>query len=251
MKNYSESDLMNRNIDNCNTTILLRLLEKIYQGINSMINDYKYLYSDRELDLLLKVLNDVKMVINEISNDHIDKNDIKRILCYEELLKPYSFRTWMSEHDNGSQYVSWFKTDTLGDMPSVLSTTFGDTDSFCFSRCGISYEVDLEGFLGACSKDAATVVEKNSKQSIYTIGFDKNENVINSYNFATPLMTPKLVCDSSDNDYMSKHNEIILDSRYVKPVSVIYTSENDIEFVSMISKKLNIPLEYKKTSHTR
>ena len=242
---------MNRNIENCNVKILLRLLDKIYQGINSMIVDYKYLYSDKELELLLMALNDVKSVINEVTNEHIVDDDIKRILCYEELLKPYCFRAWMNEHNNGAQYVSWFKYYSLGNMPKVLSSTFGDTDSFCFSRCGISYDVDIEGFLGACSKDAATVVEKKSKQSIYTIGFDEEDNAINSYNLATPLMTPKLVYDSSDNDYMSKHNEIILDSRYIKPVSVIYTNKNDIDFVSMVSKELAIPLEYKKTSHTR
>ena len=95
------------------------------------------------------------------------------------------------------------------------------------------------------------MIETADKQSIYTIGKTAEGKVINSYNFATPIITPKQVFDKSDNTYMSKHNEIILDSRYIKPKSVIYTDENDIEIVKQISQRFNIPIEFKQKGYTK
>ena len=242
---------MNRKIENCNNNILVRLLNNIYLGIYSMINDYSYLYNNDEIERFKEYLEKALIVINDVKDNKVKYSDIYEILSYEKELKPFIFRCWNHEYESGNKYISWFKYDKLGDMPKVLSVTFGDGESFCGSRYGISYEVSLDGFLGACEKDAASLIEDEGKQSIYTIGFDKDNKVINSYNLATPIITPKQVFDKSKNTYMSHHNEILLDSRYIRPVSVVYMDDNDLEMVNLISEKYNIPIEFQKKGYKK
>lgn len=179
-------------------------------------------------------------------------DEIYKVLEFEDYLKPFVFRCWDFEtkkEENKSEFISWFKTDTLKDMPSVLSATFSSdvNNTFCQARYGIRYEVFIDGFLGACNKDAATLVENQSKVSIYTIGITEDNKVINSYNFATPIITPVQVFAQDSNSYRSKHNEVILDARYVKPISVVYMDDHDLEMVNLISKKYNIPIEMRNT----
>ena len=216
-----------------------------------MINDYGFLCNEEEINLLKNSMNNTLSVIDEINSGNVNYSQVYEILSYERALKPLIFKSWIYEYNNGNKYISWFKYDKLRNIDKVLSATFGSNESFCESRYGISFEVNIDGFLGACNKDAATLIEKNNKQSVYTIGIDKNNNVINSYNLATPLITPKQVFNQDNNDYMSIHNEIILDSRYIKPVSVVYTDNNDIEMVKLISQTYNIPIELIKIGHTK
>ena len=236
---------MLRTTEKANKQVILKLLENINEGIESMLKDYTIIYTEEELNLLDNVH---EMLKNKIIEQN-STNNINELLKFEELLKPYAFRTWEYSYKNGYQYISWFKNDKIGDIQQVISATFSNDvkNTFCDSRYGISYEVEMEGFLGACNKDAATLLEENTKLSIYTIGKTSDGKVINSYNLATPIITPVQTLDNSLNNYKSKHNEIILDSRYVKPKSVVYTNENDINMVNIISEKYNIPIEYKKS----
>ncbi len=241
---------MYRKIENTNPIIILKLLTNIKNGIISMINDYTDCYSSQELVLLNNCLKNTQIQINKLSNKETNIQEIYSILQYEDILKELSYRCWILENNNGTEYIHWFKKDKINDDSKVISTTFGENNSFCNARYGIKYDVSIAGFLGAFNKDAATIIE-NKKPSIYTIGITEDNKVINSYNLATPIITPIQVFDHSTNDYKTKYNEIILDKRYIKPKSIICTNENDINIVTLISKKYNIPIEYKTNKESR
>lgn len=242
---------MYRKIDNANNKIICRLLQKINNGIKSMIIDYNSLYTLEEITKLKAASNIIEEEIVNIEQGEINYDKIIEVLNYEDTLKELVFRCWEMEVKNGNEFISWYKNDKIGNLSSIISTTFGDGDSFCNSRYGTSFDVELAGFIGACNKDAAAIIEPPNRQSIYTVGKTPDGKVINSYNLATTIITPAQVFDKSDNTYMSKHNEIILDSKHVRPKSVIYTNENDIEMVNMISKEFNIPIEFKKNGYTK
>lgn len=242
---------MYRKIDNTNNRIICRLLQNIDNGIKSMIIDYNELYTSEEITKLKVASNIIEKEIVNIEQGEINNDRIIEILNYEDTLKELVFRCWETEVENGNEFISWYKYDKTRNLSSVISSTFGNDDSFCNSRYGISFDVELAGFIGACNKDAATIIESPDRQSIYTIGKTQDGKVINSYNLATTIITPIQVFDKSDNTYMSKHNEIILDSKHVRPKSVIYTDENDLEMVNMISKQFNIPIEFKKNGYTK
>lgn len=240
---------MLRIIDNVNEQKVIELLQNIKSGIICMLNNYMFLYNDNEVNILKNSLLLVNEQLNRIENGNYIFKDVYSVLLCEDYLKPLVFKCWNFENKNGCQYISWFKNDFLGDIPPVISATFSSSneDSFCNSRYGINYEVFIDGFLGACNKDAATLIEDSSRNSIYTIGKTADGKVINSYNLATPIITPHQVFDKSSNDYKSKHNEIVLDSRFIKPVSVIYTNDDDLEMVYLISSKYKIPIDFKET----
>ena len=181
----------------------------------------------------------------KLQNNTLDVEKLKASLEYEDALRQYAFRCWEYEFCNGGKYISWFKNDVLKDMPQVISSTFSReiSDTFCDMRYGISYEVLADGFLGACNKDAATIICDSSQQSIYTIGELPDGRIVNSYNMATPIITPVQVFDKSTNTYQSKHNEIILDSRFIKPISAVYLDEADFDMVNQISVKYGIPIQ--------
>lgn len=242
---------MFRFLDNSNIGKVVLLLKSINLGIKSMINDYAFLYTESEIVFLNKISELLCKMINKIEKNNYNIKEIIEILQYEKKLKPYAFRTWNYEYQNGKEYISWFKYDKLVDTPPIVSSTFGFGDSFCESRYGISYQVNIDGFLGACNKDAATLIEKADRRSIYTIGKTSDARVVNSYNLATPIITPIQIFDKTDNSYKSKHNEVILDSRYIIPIKVVYTNSNDLKMVNAISLKYNIPIELKKNSYTK
>ena len=235
-----------RLIENANNNKIKELLTKINLGINSMLYSYTKLYTNEEIILLKKITNIIDNELININNNVHNQKRISIILEYEEVLKPLSFRTWQKELAEGYSYISWFKDDFIKETKEIISATFSKNGeySFCNSTYGIKYSVDIKGFLGACNKDAATLIEDKTKQSIYTIGKTNDDKVINSYNLATPIITPIEALDKTLNNYKSKHNEIILDSRYIKPISVVYTSDESINLVELISKKYNIPKEY-------
>lgn len=238
---------MLRIINNANEQKVIELFQNIKNGIISALTNYIFLYDNDEVNILNDSLLLVNEQINRMKNGNYILEDISSALLCEDYLKPLIFKCWDFENKNGCQYISWFKNDFLRDMPPVVSATFssGNEDSFCNSRYGINYEVFIDGFLGACNKDAATLIEDSSRNSIYTIGKIADDKVINSYNLATPIITPHQVFDKSSNDYKSKHNEIILDSRFIKPVSVTYTNDDDLEMVYLISSKYKIPVDFK------
>lgn len=237
---------MLRSVENANGQKIIELLQNIAFGINSVLNDYRFLFNEDEVSLLTNTLIKINVEINQIQNGIFNSESIYSALLCEDYLKPLVFRCWDFENNNDYQFISWFKNDFLGDMPSVISATFScnNDNTFCNSRYGISYKVFINGFLGACNKDAATLVENKSKKSIYTIGETSDDRVVNSYNLATPIITPLQVLDKSLNCYKSKHNEIILDSRFIKPISVVYFDDNDLDIVNLISEKYNLPIQF-------
>ena len=218
----------NKNVDT-NNRALNKLALKILDGIRSLVVDYGFLFTSEELAMLKDY---------EVLSDNISKA--------EEELKPYVFRSWEYEKNNGNYFISWLKDDNVSLNKTVISSTFGNVDSFCESVVGVAYDVNYEAFIGACEKDAATVVEDASKKSIYTIKELDNNRIVNSYNLATPIITPKQATSCSDNTYLSKHNEIILDGRYAIPVKVICTDERYNDVAERVASIYNIPFESKR-----
>lgn len=242
---------MLRTIENANRKNLVELLQKINNGIKSMIYNYTILYNEKELELFNKISKLFEYQKQQVENNNFNNNDIYLLLKCEDFLKPFIFRSWIYEEKNGHQYISWFKKDKLGNMPQVVSSTFGINNNVCNSRYGINYKVPINAFLGACNKDAATIIT-NAENSLYTIGKTSDGKTINSYNLATPIITPIQTFDKKNNQYKFKYNEVILDSRYIEPVSIIYTNNNDLEMVNKIKEKYHIPAEYqqiKKLNH--
>ena len=221
-----------------NETIINRLSIRILEGIKSMIRDYDFLYNNEELDLLKRMLSKISStqsieVINEI----------------EYQLKGLVFKTWEYEEKQGSSFIHWLKNDMINSENPVISATFGNVEPFCDSVVGIKYSTNIKGFLGACEKDAAVVVESSDKESIYTIKTLDDGRVVNSYNLSTPIITPKQAIDNQNNDYKSKHNEIVLDANYVTPVEIICLDNKFSDLAIEISKKYNIPYNKKDQTH--
>lgn len=223
----------NKNINN--NLVIEKLTKRIINGIESTLIDYSFLYTEDELKLLL------------FSREELEKNtNIDEISRIEDVLKPLVFRTWEYENKKDNDYICWLKDTKFNKDKSVISSTFGNTDTFCDSVIGVKYEVNIDAFVGACEKDAATMVESNDKMSVYTIRELPNNMVINSYNLATPIITPKQVFEFNNNDYMSKHNEIILDGRYAKSSEIICIDDKYMDMAKEISEKTNIPLKNNK-----
>lgn len=225
---------LNKNINN---NYISKIIEKVLSGITSIINDYSFLFNELELKKLI----DSSNILSNIKNESIERQ-IAMVSFIEEEIKPYAFRCFSYEK-NGS-FISWLKDDNLKDNLTIVSSTFSSemNTTFCDSKIGIKYDVPIDGFIAACEKDAATLVETSDKKSIYTIG-ETNGKVINSYNLATPIITPKQVFDSSNNSYMSKHNEIILNPKFIKPISVICLDNSCMDIAKSISEKYGIPIE--------
>ena len=237
---------MSRVFDQAPIQKIVELLSKINLGIYSMVNDYSNLYSDDEINNFKNIYNIILNEINKLESNNYVKEEVESVLKYEEYLKPYAFRCFKKELDNGYKFISWFKEDKAKFPSRIVSSTFWNSGdpTFCDSKCGINYEVSNEGFLGAFKSDAATLIQDKSQESIYTIGKTMDGSVINSYNLITPVVTPIQVFDRSGNDLKSKHNEIVLDRRYIKPVSVVYIDEDYIDIATKISESYNIPVEY-------
>lgn len=215
---------------NSSAFIIHRLCAILLKSIKSMLHDYSFLYSTEELFLL-------KNLFEKISNFQ----NIDTINLIEKELKEFAFRTWEYEEKQGERFIHWLKDDVLNTSNPVVSSTFGDVEPFCNSVIGISYKTNRDGFLGACEKDAGVVVEENSHHSIYTIKVLEDGRVVNSYNLGTPIMTPKIAVDTHNNDYKSKHNEILLDARIAVPIEVVCVDDCYVELAKSISQRYGIP----------
>lgn len=222
---------------------LIIIFKRIEQGIISMINDYGNLYNEIELNDFNKLLLLLNNQINDLENDRINVDNINKNLEIELYLKKYIFKTWQYENLNGGSFISWFKNERIGNVPKLISSTFSYdyTNSYCGATVGIKYNVDEKAFLGALEKDAAVLL--NDVNNIYTIG-KIEDKYVNSYNLATPIITPKQVLKNDTNYYKSKHNEIILDSKYIIPKSVICLSKGNDEFAEELASKIGVHVEY-------
>ena len=184
---------------------IIELREKqIYDVAKSLLNDYGHLLSGEDVEK-----------INLISDD---KDDIKE---REKLLTPIVKKIWDEELKSGNYIVvSWNKRVNAPSRNNVTFATLSTRDdviSFCDSDVGIEYEISYDALFGALPKDGATIIEDISRKGPYTIG-ELGDKVINSYNGATRLITPKQLLDTSQNTYMSKHNELILNSKMIKEI---------------------------------
>ena len=215
---------------NSSAFIIHRLCAILLKSIRSMIYDYSFLYSVEELSLL-------RIMLEKISNSQ----DVDTINLVEKELKEFAFRTWEYEEKSESHFIHWLKSENLNTSNPTISTTFGDVEPFCNSVVGIRYKTNKDGFLGACEKDAGVVVEENSNQSIYTIKVLEDGRVVNSYNLGTPIMTPKMAMDTRNNDYKSRHNEILLDARIAVPIDVICIDKRYEDLAENVSQKYGIP----------
>lgn len=223
---YNNEDINNsRNIS--------KIVKNILDGIESILFDYHFLFNEDEL----KVIIDTKKEL-------IYEDDIERISNIESKLKTFAFRTWQYEVEQGNSFIAWLKDGNIKSNKEIISTTFGTTEfPFCDSQLGIKYSVDMNAFIAACPKDAATVIEPSDKKSAFTIDELPNNKVVNSYNFATPIITPKQVLDQSNNDYKTKYNEIILDGRYAKPIGIVCLNDVYSDIANLISSEYGIPVE--------
>ena len=188
---------MIRKVEQANPIMITKLLEIIKEGIINAQTDYDFLYNEQELRLLVKARDDIKEALSKIKNGTITIEELQKSLNFEESLKPLIFKTWEFESSRGAEFIYWFKEDKYKSFENAISTTFSNdsTDSFCDANYGIAFDVTIDGFLGACNKDAATMIQESKYWSIYTIGKTSDNQVINSYNLATPIITPKQVFD--------------------------------------------------------
>lgn len=216
--------------NNSNALNISRLCILILESIKSMIQDYSFLYSEEEMSLLRRML--------ERISSHQDLDTVNLV---ESELKALAFKTWEYEEKKGNHYIHWLKHDVLNTENPVISATFGDVEVFCNSVVGIRYKTTVDGFLGAREKDAGVVVEPPHRQSMFTIKVLDDGRVVNSYNLGTPLMTPKLAMDTSQNDYQSRHNEIMLDASIATPVEVVCNDSYYTDLAIEISHRYGIP----------
>ncbi len=238
---------MIRKIEQANPKKITELLEIIKEGIISAITDYSFLYNEQGQSILIRSLDYIKKALAIIREGNISLEELQKAFGYEEILKPLIFKTWEFESSRGAEFIYWFKTDNYKSFENAISTTFSNdsTDSFCGANYGIAFDITIDGFLGACNKDAATMMQDEQFLSIYTIGKTNDHQVINSYNLATPIITPKQVFDKKDNTYHSKHNEIILDARFIKPKYVIFLGDDISEFGQSLTEIYHIPVKKK------
>ena len=216
--------------NNSNKISINKLCIIILESIKSMIEDYTFLYSAKELVVLKNMLD----IISSFQT-------LDTINLVEETLKELAFRTWEYEEKQGNHFIHWLKNDVLNTENPVISSTFGDVEPFCNSEIGIRYKTNIKGFLAAREKDAGVVVEENNHQSMYTIKVLDDGRVINSYNLGTPIITPIIAMNTNNTDYKSKHNEIVLDASIAVPVEVICLNDRYVDLPIEISKRYNIP----------
>lgn len=178
--------------------------KQVYELTQSLLKDYKDILDQDDLSIINSCIN---------GNMSFDNQN--------ELLLPIVRKVWDKELESGEYvFVSWNKNVTAPNRSLITFATLSKRDnivSFCNASDGIEYEVTFDSIVGALEKDAATLIEDESRKNDFTIGIIDGK-AINSYNGATKLITPKQLLDSSQNDYKSKHNEIILDSKLIKEV---------------------------------
>ena len=178
---------------------IIELREKqIYDVAKSLLNDYGHLLSREDVE---------KINLVSDSNDDIKER--------EKLLAPIVEKIWDEELKSGNYIVvSWNKRVNAPSRNNVTFATLSTRDnviSFCDSDVGIEYEISYDALFGALPKDGATIIEDISRKGPYTIG-ELGDKVINSYNGATKLITPKQLLDTSQND------KLILNSKMIKEI---------------------------------
>lgn len=170
-----------------------------------LINEYyEYLNEDE--------LKEVNKIYQWLLNFELDKMPHES-LC--NTLIPIIRKIWEFELSSGEYVVvSWNKYAGEQKKKSITFATLSKRDdivSFCDLKEGMEYVIKYDSIIGALYKDAATLIEDESKENDYTIAMVDGK-VINSYNGATKLITPKQLVAKRENEYYTNYNELILDS---------------------------------------
>lgn len=244
---------MTRRYNKENKEAILKYYNKLINNLNSIIDNYAAIYSEDELTILKDTRNLLNNMYDGFSLDSFPTMHIERlpeVFDIEDKLKPLIFKAWTYEVNNGYSFISWLKDDKYQDNKSLIFATFSDNfdNPFCDSSIGIKYDVDINGFIAAAEIDGATITLNSDETSLYTIANIDGKS-INSYNTAIKIPSPKLISNNTNNTYQSKHNEIILDSRFIKPTEVICLSEASYSIASDLASKLGVPLKYQSKSN--
>lgn len=180
--------------------------KQVLELCKSLLEDYQQCLTDLEKEQIRALLNTDESLINS-----------------EDILLPIVEKVWNLELKSGNYVViSWNKYAASKPEGIVTFATLCQKDNivpFCDMTTGIQYEIGYHSLVGALFKDGATLIEDLEKQNDYTIGII-GDKVINSYNGATKLITPKQLLNQNNNQYRSKHNELILNTEYIKPIGI-------------------------------
>lgn len=194
-------------------SIMKLKLHQITELCDTLIKYYRNLLDDNDLNNICYTI------------QHLATENLKII---EELLSPIVKKVWDFELNSGNYIiVSWNKyASRQKSWPLVFATLSEKNNivSFCGMTYGIEYAISYDAIIGALPKDGATLIEDASKKNIYTIGVI-DDKVINSYNGATKLITPKQLVRETENNYPSKHNELILNVNLIKEIGVFELEE--------------------------
>ena len=180
------------------------------------------------IDLCLSLLDDyigylnleeikiTKEILEKMKNNTININEAQAVLL------PLVNKIWNIELESGDyRVISWNKYNKEQPQKIVTFATLSKKDdiiTFFNMNNGIEYEITSTSLLAALNKDGATLIEDMSKKNEYTVATIKDK-VINSYNGATKFITPKILVKKRIIEYPSKHNELILDTRYIKKIN--------------------------------
>ena len=180
--------------------------EQILETAKTLVAEYLDLLEKEELIL-------IQYIISNLMSLSLEELNV--------LLLPIIEKIWKKELSMDTYLViSWNKYRESKLKKMITFATLCEKNniiSFCDSTNGILYKITFQALLGAHWKDGATIIEDKSRICHYTIG-SIGDKVINSYNGATKIITPKQLVKSRKIEYKSKHNELILDSRYIQEI---------------------------------
>lgn len=183
------------------------------------MNDYTEILSKEEQETIKKTLKELLL------NGYDEK--------FEAAILKILEKVWTIELESGEYFIiSWnkyFNPKENGPITFATLSTKEFLSSFCNMQEGILYKITWDSIIAACPKDGATLIEEEDKESEYTIG-RIGDKVINSYNKATRLITPKQLLNSEHNNYPSKHNELILSTEHIKAIGPIDLENQKITY---------------------
>jgi len=201
--------------------ILEKRRNQILELCHYLTKEYNYILTNRELQVVEKITNFMRK-INII--------DINLINTITDILLPIVERVWEEELKNNTYIVvSWNKYSTDLPYTPITFATLSKKDkvvSFCELKEGTEYEIQYSSIIGCLNKDGATLIEDKTKENEYTIA-KINDKVINSYNGATKLITPKQLVSTIGNKYKTNYNELILYSDLIKKIGPYKMEENN------------------------
>lgn len=184
--------------------------QQILELCKSLFDDYSEFLTSFDASTIKSVLN--------------SQDEIEFIQNAQDLLLPIVERIWSIELESGKYVViSWNKFPEKKRVHDILFATLSlkdDIIDFCGITTGIQYEISYDSIIGALPKDGATLIEDVAKYGEYTIA-TLGDKVINSYNCATRFITPKQLIDRKDNNFLSKHNELVLNAHLVREIGEI------------------------------